>query len=78
MKGVNNMLNEALYEMYVNNGILKEFSIIDIKPKTILQNLTNAGIKAYPNTKYATSHTDLTFEIIILSRSLSTISENVA
>lgn len=39
------MLNEALYEMYVNNGILKEFSIIDIKPKTILQNLTNAGIK---------------------------------
>ena len=39
------MLNEALYEMYVNNGILKEFPIIDIKPKTILQNLTNAGIK---------------------------------
>ena len=45
MKGVNNMLNEALYEMYVNNGILKEFPTIDIKPKTILQNLTNAGIK---------------------------------
>lgn len=39
------MLNEALYEMYVNNGILKEFPITDIKPKTILQNLTNAGIK---------------------------------
>lgn len=39
------MLNEALYEMYINNGILKEFPTIDIKPKTILQNLTNAGIK---------------------------------
>lgn len=41
------MLNEALFELYTNNGILKEIpSSINVNsPRTILQELTNANIK---------------------------------
>lgn len=39
------MLNETITELYCNNGIVKEINVNTNKPKTILNQLTEAGIK---------------------------------
>lgn len=39
------MLNETIAELYCNNGIVKELNVNTNKPKTILDQLTEAGIK---------------------------------
>lgn len=39
------MLNETITELYCNNGIVKELNVNTNKPKTILDQLTEAGIK---------------------------------
>lgn len=39
------LLNEAIYELYVNHGILTPEFTIDTTPETILKKLTETGIK---------------------------------